>query len=92
MICWITASPKIQMKNLVFDVTRSIIRFLFLLPGGVRHAWRTLLVWTRLAWIYHRSGTEGLKRFRSVRGVSKDNLRPKSMQESDNNRTQPPLR
>ena len=79
-------------KETIFKITRGIVRFLFSLPRRVRRVWRTLLVWYRISRIYHRGGTEELKRFRSVRGVSKDNLRRKSWRESDNSRTRPPFR
>ena len=79
------------MKDLAFSLLRAVFRFLFFLPRGVRQSWRTLLVWSRLAWVYHRSGAKGMKRFQRVRGVSKDNLRQKSSPKKDSNQTRPPF-
>ncbi len=81
---------KDQMKDQAFKVARGVFRFFFSLPRRVRHLWRTLLAWCRISRIYHHSGMEGLKR--SVRGVSKDNLRRKASPKSGSNHTRPPFR
>lgn len=71
------------MKALAFKIARGIVRFLFSIPGRVRRLWRTLLVWGRVSRIYHESGLEGLRRFRRVRGVSRENLRRKASLRKD---------
>lgn len=75
------------MKHLAFNSLRGLIRFLFTIPGRVRLLWRTLLVWCRVSRIYHRSGMEGLKRWRSVRGIRKGILRRKSSPGKGSSRT-----
>jgi hypothetical protein len=81
------------MRVLIFNALRYCIRTLFTIPERVRRLRRTLLVWCRISRIYHESGVEGLKRWRTVRGVSRDNLRRKSSPRSNNNRTPfPPYR
>jgi len=68
-------------KALAFKIARGIVRFFYSIPGRVRRLWRTLLVWGRVSRIYHESGLEGLRRFRRVRGVSRETFVVKLRQE-----------
>ena len=72
-------------------ILRNAFRFLYFLPRRVRSLGRTLLVWYRFSRLYHSGGMEKLNRFRSVRGVSRENLRRKVSQSRDNNQTPPPF-
>jgi len=81
------------MRDWTFNVVRLLVRSAYSIPGRVRQLWRTLLVWGRVSRVYHESGMQGLKRWRSVRGVSKDNLRRKVSRGKDSNQTPfPPYR
>lgn len=80
------------MKDQAFRIIQYGFRFFYFLPRGVRRLWRTLLDWGRVFRIYHQSGMEGLRRFQSVRGLKKDNLRRKSSLGKDSNHIRFPHR
>ena len=71
------------MKEGIFNGARFAIRLLYSIPRGVRHLWRTLLVWGRILGIYNCAGVREVRRFLRGREAMKGNPHRKSQREKD---------
>lgn len=81
------------MKNLIFNVTRLAIRFIYSLPGRTRRLRRVLLDWGRMARMQSvaRERLKMLQMFREGE-EKRGNPRRKVSQGKDSNQIRPPFR